>query len=125
MCIGAFVLGILADRFGRRRMFLLNLAIYSVFSFAAAASPNLAVLVALRILAGVGLGAELTLVGTYLAEFLPGRWRGRYISWAYTLGFISVPIVALIGARLVASHELLISGWRWLLIIGGLGAFVL
>jgi len=36
-----------------------------------------------------------------------------------------VPIVALAGARLVAGHHLAISGWRWLLVIGGLGAFVL
>jgi putative MFS transporter len=125
MFAGAIGLGVLADVFGRRRMFLINLGIYSVFSLAAAAAPNLSSLVALRIIAGLGLGAELTLVDTYLAEFLPRRTRGRYISWAYTLGFIAVPVVALAGARLVAGHDLAFSGWRWLLIFGGLGAFVL
>ncbi|HEX3814506.1 MAG TPA: MFS transporter [Mycobacteriales bacterium] len=125
MFVGAIALGVLADVFGRRRMFLINLGVYSAFSLAAAAAPNLSSLVVLRILAGLGLGAELTLVDTYLAEFLPSRSRGRYISWAYTLGFVAVPIVALAGARLVAGHDLAISGWRWLLVIGGLGAFVL
>jgi putative MFS transporter len=125
MFAGAIGLGVLADVFGRRRMFLVNLGIYSLFSLAAAAAPNLSTLVALRIVAGLGLGAELTLVDTYLAEFLPRRSRGRYISWAYTLGFVAVPIVALAGARLVAGHHLAISGWRWLLVLGGLGAFVL
>ena len=125
MFAGAIGLGVLADVFGRRRMFLINLGVYSVFSLAAAAAPNLSTLVVLRILAGLGLGAELTLVDTYLSEFLPRKSRGRYISWAYTLGFVAVPIVALAGARLVAGHHLAISGWRWLLVIGGLGAFVL
>lgn len=125
MFFGAITLGVLADVVGRRRMFLVNLGIYSLFSLAAAAAPNLPTLVVLRILAGIGLGAELTLVDTYLAEFLPRRARGRYIAWAYTLGFLAVPIVALIGARLVAKHDLGIAGWRWLLILGGLGAFVL
>ena len=125
MFFGAIGFGVLADIFGRRRMFLVNLGIYSLFSLAAAASPNLTTLVVLRIIAGLGLGAELTLVDTYLAEFLPRRARGRYISWAYTLGFLSVPLVALAGARLVAGHDLAISGWRWLLIVGSLGAFIL
>jgi putative MFS transporter len=48
-------------------------------------------------------------------------------AWAYTIGFLGVPLAALLGGKLVARHELLgIDGWRWLLIFGGLGAvFVL
>ncbi|WP_212914073.1 MFS transporter [Streptomyces sp. TS71-3] len=126
MFAGANILSVAADRLGRRRMFLVNLALYSFFSLAAAFAPNLGVLLALRFLAGLGLGAELVLVDTYLAEFLPRRVRGRYISWAYTVGFVGVPIAALLGARLVASRELLgLAGWRWLLIFGAVGAFVI
>ncbi len=81
----------------------------------------------LPFIAGIGLGAELVLVDTYLAEFVPGRVRGRMTAWAYTIGFLGVPLAALLGGRLVARHELLgIAGWRWLLVFGGLGAvFVL
>ncbi len=50
---------------------------YSVLSISAGFSPNLTFFVVLRFLAGVGIGAELVLVDTYLAEFLPGRVRGR------------------------------------------------
>lgn len=48
-------------------------------------------------------------------------------AWAYTIGFLGVPIAALLGGRFVARHEILgIDGWRWLLILGGLAAvFVL
>ncbi len=123
MFIGANVLSIVADRLGRRRVFILNLLVYSVFSFAAAFSPNIETFLVLRVIAGIGLGAELVLVDTYLAEFMPAKSRGRMTAWAYTIGFLAVPLAALLGGKLVARHELLgIDGWRWLLLFGGLGA---
>ncbi|GFE17996.1 MFS transporter [Streptomyces glebosus] len=123
MFVGANVLSVLADRFGRRRMFLVNLAGYALFSLLCAAAPDLSWLLVLRFLAGLGLGGELVLVDTYLAEFLPRAVRGRYIAYAYTLGFVGVPVAALLGARLVAAHRLFgIEGWRWLLVAGALGA---
>jgi MFS transporter, putative metabolite:H+ symporter len=127
MFVGANVLSVLADRLGRRRVFLLNLLTYSLFSAAAAFSPDIGWFLVLRFLAGIGLGAELVLVDTYLAEFLPSRSRGRYTAWAYTVGFLGVPVAALLGGKLVAAQTLGgIDGWRWLLLAGGLGAvFVL
>jgi len=127
MFVGANVLSIVADRLGRRRVFILNLLVYSLFSLAAAFSPNIETFLVLRFLAGIGLGAELVLVDTYLAEFVPARVRGRMTAWAYTIGFLGVPLAALLGGKLVAHQQLLgIDGWRWLLVFGGLGAvFVL
>jgi putative MFS transporter len=123
MFIGANVLSIAADRLGRRRVFILNLLVYSVFSFAAAFSPSIETFLVLRVIAGIGLGAELVLVDTYLAEFLPAKSRGRMTAWAYTIGFLGVPLAALLGGKLVARSELFgIDGWRWLLLFGGLGA---
>jgi putative MFS transporter len=124
MFFGAIALGTLADYLGRRRMFLLNLMIYSGFSLAAAFSPDLTWLAILRFCAGFGLGAELSLSDTYLSELLPRQVRGRYMASAYTLGFFGVPLAAFVGARFVAGHHLLIDGWRWLLVIGSLGAIV-
>ncbi|MGW6401534.1 MFS transporter [Streptomyces sp. NPDC055134] len=124
MFVGANVMSLLADRFGRRRMFLVNLGMYSAFSLLCAAAPDVNWLIAARFLAGLGLGAELVLVDTYLSELLPTAVRGRYIAWAYTVGFLGVPLAALLGARLVAEHEIAgVSGWRWLLVAGALGAF--
>ncbi len=127
MFVGAIVLSVVSDRLGRRKVFLANLLTYSLFSLAAAFSPNIETFLALRFLAGIGLGAELVLVDTYLAEFLPGHARGRYTAWAYTVGFLGVPVAALLGGKLVAANQILgIDGWRWLLVAGGLGAvFVL
>jgi MFS family permease len=113
MFIGANVLSIAADRLGRRRVFILNLLVYSLFSFAAAFSLNIETFLVLRVIAGIGLGAELVLIDTYLAEFIPARYRGRMTAWAYTIGFLGVPLAALLGGKLVARTQLLgIDGWR-------------
>src|SRR4051795_2929878 len=124
MFFGAVFLGTAADYVGRRKMFLINLMIYSGFSLAAAFSPNLAWLAILRFFAGFGLGSELSLSDTYLSEILPRQVRGRYMAAAYTLGFFGVPLAAFVGAKFVAGHHVLIDGWRWLLVIGSLGAII-
>ena len=124
MFIGATVLGRLADRIGRRPAFLLNLAIYSAFTLAGAFSTNATMLIASRFLAGIGIGAELPLVDTYLSELLPARHRGRYTAWAYTLGFVGVPAAGLLGRVLVPLQPLGIDGWRWLFVAGAMGAVI-
>jgi putative MFS transporter len=124
MFIGATVLGRFADRVGRRTAFLLNLAIYSVFTLAGAFSANATMLIAFRFLAGIGIGAELPLVDAYLSELLPARVRGRYTAWAYTLGFLGVPAAGLLGRVLVPLTPLGIDGWRWLFVAGSLGAVI-
>lgn len=124
MFFGAICLGVAADRFGRRRMFLVNLGLYSLFSLLTAFAPDLGVFLVLRFLGGLALGAELTLVDTYLSELMPRRGRGRYIACAYTLGFFGVPVGAFLGGRFIAAEHLLIDGWRWLLIFGSLGALI-
>ena len=124
MFIGATVLGRFADRFGRRTAFLLNLAIYSAFTLVGAFSVSATMLIASRFIAGIGIGAELTLVDAYLSELLPARLRGRYTAWAYTLGFIGVPAAGLLGRILVPRTPFGIDGWRWLFVAGSLGAVI-
>ncbi|MER6468050.1 MFS transporter [Streptomyces collinus] len=122
--IGSLTLGRIADRFGRRRAFLINLAIYSVFSLLGAFSPNAGWLIVTRFLAGVGIGAEQALSDCYLADVLPARKRGRFIAWAYTLAFCGVPAVGFAALWLVPLTPLGVAGWRWLFVLGALGSAV-
>jgi putative MFS transporter len=124
MFLGALVLGRVADRFGRRGAFLLNLCIYSFFSLFGAFSMNAVWLVGSRFLVGVGLGAELPLADTYLTDLLPARRRGRYIAWAYTVAFIGVPVVGFLAHWLAEATLFGVAGWRWMFGIGALGAFI-
>ncbi|GAA2898881.1 MFS transporter [Pseudonocardia halophobica] len=122
--VGAITLTRLADRVGRRRAFFLTLGIYSLFSVVGAFSPNVEMLIVCRFLAGIGIGAELPLCDAYLSDLLPARVRGRMIAWAYTVGFCGVPVAGLL-ARVIAPHSFLgLEGWRWMFVIGGLGALL-
>lgn len=122
--LGAILLGRLADRWGRRNAFLLNLGIYSLFSLLGGLSPSVTMLVATRFLAGLGLGAELALADTYLSDLLPAKARGRYLSAAYTIGFLGVPAAGFLGRALVPLAPLGVAGWRWMFFAGAAGAIV-
>ncbi len=123
--LGATALTILADRIGRRQAFLLTLGIYSVASLAGALSPTLWFLVAARMVAGFGIGAELPVADSYLADLLPARYRGRYTVWAYTIGFCGIPVAGFIAHSLVGSTMMGLPGWRWMFVFGSVGALVI
>ncbi|WP_308163446.1 MFS transporter [Nocardia alni] len=120
--LGAILLGRLADRLGRRRAFLLNLAVYSLFSLVGGLAPNAGLLVASRFLAGMGLGAETALADAYLSDLLPARVRGRLLSVAYTVGFLGVPAAGFLARWLVPLSPFGIAGWRWMFFLGAAGA---
>ena len=124
MFAGAVTFGALADRMGRRRTFLITLAIYSFFTFAGAFATSAPMLIVFRFLAGIGIGAEPPLVDAYLGEMLPPSVRGRYSAIAYTFGFCAVPLVGLLARVLVPISPFGVAGWRWLFVAGGLGAVV-
>lgn len=124
MFVGAIVLGRIADQLGRRRAFLLSLSLYSVFSLLSAFSPGPAMLVAMRFLAGVGVGAEPPVADAYLSDLLPPRKRGRYIAWCYTIGFLGVPVSGFLARGIATQTIAGIAGWRWMFVFGALGAVV-
>jgi putative MFS transporter len=122
--VGAITLGRLADRLGRRNAFLFTLSVYSVFTLIGAFSTNIWMLVICRFIAGIGIGGELPLADAYLADLLPARWRGAATAWAYTVGFCGVPAAGFLARGLAGSSPLGLAGWRWLFIIGGVGAII-
>lgn len=123
--VGAVVFSRLGDRYGRRTAFLLTLGIYSLFSLLGAFSGNLEMLIVTRFVAGLGIGAELPLGSAYLADLVPAKVRGRIIAIAFTVGFCGIPAVGFLGRALVPLQPLGVDGWRWLMVIGSLGAVVI
>jgi putative MFS transporter len=77
--------------------------------------------VVLRFFAGVGIGAELVVIDTYVSEMVPSGARGRYVAITQTTGFTAVPVVAILVRLLVPTHFLM-EGWRWVMVIGSLGS---
>jgi putative MFS transporter len=125
MFLGALVLGMMADRLGRRRAFLLNLAIYSTFTLLGAFSTSATMLIVTRFVAGIGIGAELPLVDAYLSELLPPQHRGRYTALAYTVGFVGVPAVGFLARLLVPRQPFGIDGWRLIFVAGSAGGAII
>jgi putative MFS transporter len=121
MFVGTIFFGMGSDRMGRRSAFVAMLLIYSAFTLAGAFVPSAAWLIALRFFAGIGIGAELVVIDTYVSEMVPSGARGRYVAISQMSGFTAVPIVAIL-VRLLAPTHFLMEGWRWVMVIGALGA---
>src|ERR1700753_1224293 len=95
--IGAFADSTIADKWGRKLSLGISVAVFSVGTILAAFSTNVTELIAFRFIAGLGIGAEIAAVTTYISELSPARLRGRYTSWATNAayaGFAVVPFVA-------------------------------
>ncbi|MEU6713493.1 MFS transporter [Nonomuraea sp. NPDC046802] len=122
MIPGVLVWGPVADRVGRKPTAFWSLLAYGVIAFASAFSPNLPVLVALRVASGLALAGVYTITFPYFLELLPTKHRGRaavYLSIGWPIGML-----AAIGAS-VTLGEL---GWHVVLIASaaaGLWAFAI
>lgn len=119
LMIGATGFGILSDRYGRRRIFLASLVLYGVATLATGLAPDLASLLILRLIAGIGVGAEYSAINAAIAELVPSRSRGR--ASAIVLNFWPVGgFVAALLAWLVLSALPPDLGWRVVFALGGL-----
>lgn len=118
--IGALAFGWAADRFGRRRLFVLTLVLYAVATFAAAFSVDFWMFLVLRVVAAIGVGAEYSAVNAAVAELMPARRRGR----AAALVMSFWPVGALAGGGLTLGVLALVPphlAWR---IVFGSGALI-
>lgn len=115
MAIGATFGGLLADKWGRRNVFALTLLVYGLATGASALAGGLAVLIVLRFIVGLGLGAELPVASTLVSEFAPLRHRGRLVVILEAFWAVGWILAAIIGAFVVSASD---SGWRWALVLG-------
>jgi MFS family permease len=74
---GALIFGRLSDKLGRKKLFILTLAIYLVASGIAGLSPNMWFLLVFRFFAGMGIGGEYAAINSAIDELIPSKYRGR------------------------------------------------
>ncbi len=122
--VGALFGSQVADRLGRRTVFTWSLIWYMVCSAIMAFQTTGFALNIWRFIAGVGIGVELVTIDSYIAELIPRRERGRAYSINQTITFAVVPVVAFLAWRLVPTAPLGLDGWRWVVLIGSVGAIV-
>jgi MFS transporter, putative metabolite:H+ symporter len=120
--LGTFLFSFLADRFGRRAIFTWSLLWYTVATVVMAFQNDVFGLNLWRFLAGIGVGVELVTIDTYLSELVPKHLRGRAFAYNQTIQFCAVPIVAFLAWMLVPRAPLGLDGWRWVVLLGAVGA---
>jgi MFS transporter, putative metabolite:H+ symporter len=122
--VGTIIFGFVADRYGRRTIFVFALLWYSVCTVIMAFQYSANGINLWRFLAGVGVGVELVTIDTYIAELVPRHLRGRAFAINQTIQFAIVPVVAGLAWWLVPLKPFGLDGWRWLVLIGAVGAVV-
>ncbi|MDR3524097.1 MAG: MFS transporter [Acetobacteraceae bacterium] len=120
--IGTFVFGFVADKYGRRTIFTWSMLWYSAATLIMAFQSTGFTVCMWRLIAGIGVGVELVTIDTYIAELVPRSIRGRAFAVNQTIQFAVVPIVAFVAYMLVPQQPLGIDGWRWVVLLGSVGA---
>src|SRR5437879_2827899 len=117
--VGAFIFGLLADRYGRKLPLMIDLVFYSVVEVLTGLAPSYATFLVLRALFGIGMGAEWGVGASLVMEKVPPRYRGvvsGLLQQGYALGYLLAALCYLF----VFPHW----GWRPLFFIGGLPALL-
>src|SRR3989441_3089849 len=117
--VGAFLVGILAGRSGRRLPLMIDLVFYSVVEVLSGLAPNYATFLVLRALFGIGMGGEWGVGASLAMEKVPPRWRG-VLSGVLQEGYA-------VGYLLAAGCSFFVLprwGWRPMFFIGGLPALL-
>src|SRR6266705_2737067 len=117
--VGAFILGLLADRYGRKIPLMVDLVFYSVIEVLSGLAPNYVTFLVLRALFGIGMGAEWGVGASLVMEKVPPRLRG-VMSGLLQQGYAAGYLLAALCYLLVFPHW----GWRPLFFIGGLPALL-
>jgi MFS transporter, SHS family, lactate transporter len=113
--VGAFLFGMMADRFGRRPTLMLNVITYSIFELASAFAPSLKVFLITRALFGIGMGGEWGVGAAFAFETLPAEGRGFFsglLQEGYVVGYL---VAALVYGTLFP-----IFGWRGMFVMGAI-----
>src|SRR5881296_3686833 len=117
--VGAFIFGLLADRYGRRLPLMLDLVFYSVVEVLSGLAPNYATFMLLRALFGIGMGGEWGVGASLAMEKVPPRLRG-VLSGLLQEGYAAGYLLAAVCYFFVFPRW----GWRPLFFLGGLPALL-
>ena len=117
--VGAFLFGLLADRYGRRRPLMANVVFFSIIELLCGFAPSYSVFLFLRTIYGIGMGGEWGVGASLALENSPQKWRGilsGILQSGYSIGYL----LAAIAARFVLPTL----GWRAMFWVGGAPALL-
>lgn len=118
MAVGALGFGLLADRIGRKQVFMITLVLFSVASGLSAFATGLTMFLVLRFFVGAGLGGELPVASTLVSESVEAHERGKMVVLLESFWAAGWLIAALIAYFVIPDY-----GWRVALLLTALPAF--
>ena len=122
--LGAIAFSSVADRFGRRFIFIQALLWYSAATLVMAFQTTALGVFIFRFLAGIGLGVELVTGDAYLAELMPKHMRGRAFAVSHFIAYLAMPLLPLFAWLLIPVSPFGVSGWRYVVLLGSGGALL-
>ncbi|MDP4157124.1 MAG: MFS transporter, partial [Bacillota bacterium] len=117
MAVGALFFGLMADRIGRKNVFILTLLLFSVCSGLSAFTTSLTIFAVLRFLIGMGLGGELPVASTLVSESVPTASRGRIVVLLESFWAVGWLVAAVISYFIIPKF-----GWQVAMLISALPA---
>ena len=117
--VGAFLFGLMADKYGRRKPLIIDVVAFSVLSVASGLAPNFTTFVVVRALFGIAMGGEWGAGTSLVMEKISPKWRGL-LSGILQQGYTTGNLLASIAYFFIVPHF----GWRALFFVGGAPALL-
>jgi putative MFS transporter len=111
--IGAATLGGLADRYGRKQMFIVEMVLFGIFTVLLTLSPSYLVVVAALVGIGVALGCDYPTAHLIISENIPSRIRGRMVLGAFGFQAIGALVGTAVGFVILFENPD-VAAWRWM-----------
>src|SRR3954453_1018281 len=135
--VGTLILSPMADRYGRRNMLMLTMALTGLGSLYNALAPDYTQFVIARVITGFGIGADLAIVNTFIGEVAPRRSRAKFTSLIFVMSALGALLGIWLGLVLTTKAAPwptglsfaqagpgFENGWRWMYAVGAVLALI-
>ncbi len=119
--VGAMVFGHISDRWGRKKVYGLELAIMIVFTLLSAVSVNFVMLIVTRFIVGIGVGGDYPISSTIMSEYSSSKHRGKLVSMVFAMqgfGLVAGALAGLLSIYILPLGD----SWRFMLAVGAIPA---
>jgi MFS transporter, putative metabolite:H+ symporter len=120
--VGSILFAAIADRVGRRPVFTYSLVWYAVATLLMAMQTDALAICIWRLIAAIGVGAQIVAIDAYISEMMPKAIRGRGFAISKAIQYSAVPLAGILATVVAKKMVVGIEGWRVMLLVPSVGA---